>query len=75
MFIRTTFLGLVVSSALAADPQSPADLAMELVAVKAGTFTMGSPATEPWRNSDATTGEGPQTKVTIEVDPEIRARG
>ena len=65
MFIRATFLCLIVSSALAADPQSPGDLALELVAVKAGSFTLGSPATEPWRNADATTGEGPQTKVTI----------
>ena len=65
MFIRATFLCLIVSSALAADPQSPGDLALELIAVKAGSFTLGSPATEPWRNADATTGEGPQTKVTI----------
>ena len=37
------------------------DLGIELVPIEAGTFTMGSPADEPDRDTD----EGPQTKVTI----------
>jgi formylglycine-generating enzyme required for sulfatase activity len=38
-----------------------ADLALDLLWVRPGTFTMGSPANEPERNK----AEGPQTKVTI----------
>jgi formylglycine-generating enzyme required for sulfatase activity len=38
-----------------------ADLALDLLWVRPGTFTMGSPAHEPERNK----AEGPQTKVTI----------
>ena len=51
--------------AFSAEPKAPADLGIEIVAIRAGTFLMGSPAGEPWRSADATTGEGPQTKVTI----------
>jgi formylglycine-generating enzyme required for sulfatase activity len=51
--------------ALAAEPKAPADLGIELMPIAAGAFTMGSPGDEPWRNANGTTGEGPQTKVTI----------
>ena len=37
------------------------DLKMELIWVKPGTFTMGSPSDEPSRNK----AEGPQTRVTL----------
>lgn len=40
----------------------PAALGLELVAIPSGTFTMGSPTTEPNRASD----EGPQHKVSIQ---------
>lgn len=65
--IKSTFiLAFIVSSfAWAADPQPPADLGMVLVAIPAGSFLMGSPDTELWRNADSITGEGPQTKVSI----------
>ena len=62
---RLLVLLLIVAPAFAAEPKAPADLGIELVAIRAGTFTMGSPATEPWRSADPVTGEGPQTKVTI----------
>ena len=67
---RASLAGLLVVALLAvpafsAEPKAPADLGIELVAIRAGTFLMGSPATEPWRNADPVTGEGPQTKVTI----------
>src|SRR5215217_2020723 len=38
-----------------------ADLALELIWVEPGTFTMGSPADEPQRNK----AEGPQLRVTL----------
>ncbi len=56
---------LLAASAFSAEPKAPADLGIELVAIRAGTFLMGSPVGEPWRNADPVTGEGPQTKVTI----------
>ena len=65
MHLRHSLFLLTASPAFAAELASPADLGIELLAVNAGTFTMGSPATEPWRNADATTGEWPQTKVTL----------
>jgi formylglycine-generating enzyme required for sulfatase activity len=66
MFIRTTVLFLSAASVVfSAEPKAPADLGIELAAIPAGTFTMGSPDTETWRSKDAVTGEGPQTKVTI----------
>lgn len=62
VFIAAAF---TATSAFSAEPKAPADLGIDLVAIRAGTFLMGSPDAEPWRNADATTGEGPQTKVTI----------
>lgn len=63
-FVALAFFA-AVTPAFSAEPKAPADLGLELVAIRAGTFTMGSPESEPWRSADATTGEGPQTKVTL----------
>ena len=62
LFIIAAF---AAASAFAAEPKAPVDLGIELAVIRAGTFLMGSPNSERWRNADATTGEGPQTKVTI----------
>jgi formylglycine-generating enzyme len=64
MFRRLVLL-LAALPAFAAEPKAPADLGLELAAIPAGAFLLGSPASEPWRESDPVTGEGPQTKVTI----------
>ena len=45
----------------AAEPRTIGDLGLKLMPIPAGSFTMGSPATEPGRSDD----EGPQTRVTI----------
>ena len=37
-------------------------IGMELVYIPAGSFMMGSPANEPWRDAD----EGPMRKVNLE---------
>ena len=65
MKLQLSILLTAAAAALAAEPKAPADLGIDLVAIKPGSFLMGSPATEPWRNADPVTGEGPQTKVTI----------
>ncbi len=56
---------LLAVPAFSAEPKAPSDLGIELIAIPAGTFMMGSPQQEPWRSNDPVTGEGPQTKVTI----------
>jgi formylglycine-generating enzyme required for sulfatase activity len=61
-FILTCF---VAASGFSLEPKAPSDLGIELIAIPAGTFMMGSPATERWRSNDPVTGEGPPTKVTI----------
>ena len=65
--ILTSTLSLVFMGtwSAAAELKGPADLGMELVAIPAGTFQMGSSDSEPWRNADPATGEGPVTKVTL----------
>ena len=50
-----------LTSALAAENHVISDLKVELLWVKPGTFTMGSPADEESRNK----AEGPQTRVTL----------
>jgi formylglycine-generating enzyme required for sulfatase activity len=56
---------LLARPAVSAEPKEPADLGIKLVAIPPGTFTMGSPENERWRNNDPVTGEEPQTRVTI----------
>ena len=64
--LAALFLGAMwAAPSFSAEPKAPADLGLELIAIRGGTFLMGSPGTEPWRNADPVTGEGPQTKVTI----------
>ena len=65
MLVRSFLFLALALSALSAVPTAPEDLGISLVEIHAGTFLMGSPAGEPWRNGDPQTGEGPQTKVTI----------
>jgi formylglycine-generating enzyme required for sulfatase activity len=72
-FARLLFFGVILGTPLLrGDPvaggearHAPnrviADLALELIWVPPGTFTMGSPADEPERNK----AEGPQTRVTL----------
>jgi len=59
------FLCFFIVAGQSAEPKPPADLGIELGAIPAGTFLMGSPDSEAWRNADPTSGEGPQTKVHI----------
>jgi len=56
---------MLVARGYALEPKPPADLGIELVAIPAGSFVMGSPDTEKWRSADPVTGEGPQTKITL----------
>jgi formylglycine-generating enzyme required for sulfatase activity len=56
---------LFTTPVFSAEPNAPSDLGIELVAIPAGTFMMGSPQTERWGSKDPVTGESPQTKVTI----------
>jgi formylglycine-generating enzyme required for sulfatase activity len=55
----------LAAAGVSAGPKPPSDLGIELVAIPAGTFMVGSPEKERWRSNDRVTGEGPQTRVTI----------
>jgi formylglycine-generating enzyme required for sulfatase activity len=63
--LALTLICFRIHEGWAENPTAPTDLGIELVAIPAGTFLMGSPPTEPWRNGDPVVGEGPQTKVRI----------
>ena len=65
LFCGLTLACLLTVPVFSAEPKAPSDLDIELVAIPAGTFMMGSPETERWRSNDPVTGEGPQTKVTV----------
>ena len=62
---RTLILILLLYGSAYANPEMTVDLpggaTMEFVWIEPGTFTMGSPSSEPGRNDD----EGPKHEVTI----------
>jgi formylglycine-generating enzyme required for sulfatase activity len=62
-FVVAAFAAAAVSvtSLRAAEPHIIRDLGLKLMSIPAGTFTMGSPATEAVRQNN----EGPRTQVTI----------